>query len=77
VVCDETQEDVFAVLTDTAIDKFGWINIVALFAGIIMDGLILSTGRKTRKVKRKMPLDTFQKRLISISPEYSSPFESA
>ncbi len=61
VVCDVTQEADCGVLADTAIDKFGKINLVAPFAGIIMDGLLLSTDRETGKVKKKMPLDKFQK----------------
>ncbi len=61
VVCDVTREEDCSTLADTAIDKFGKINLVAPFAGIIMDGLLLSTDRKTGKVKKKMPLEKFQK----------------
>ena len=61
VVCDVTNETDCARLADTAIEKFGRINLVAPFAGIIMDGLMLATDRKTGKVRRKMSLDTFQK----------------
>jgi 3-oxoacyl-[acyl-carrier protein] reductase len=61
VVCDVTKEGDCAKLADTAIDKFGKINLVAPFAGIIMDGLMLSPDRDTGKVKRKMSLEQFQK----------------
>jgi len=61
IVCDVTREGDCAMLADTAIDKFGKINLVAPFAGIIMDGLMLSTDRETGRVNRKMSLDRFQK----------------
>jgi 3-oxoacyl-[acyl-carrier protein] reductase len=60
VVCNVTNEDDCAKLADTAIEKFGQINLVAPFAGIIKDGLMLSTDRKTGKVNRKMSLEQFQ-----------------
>jgi len=61
VVCDVTNEDDCGRLADTAIEKFGKINLVAPFAGIIMDGLMLATDRKTGLVKKKMSLERFQK----------------
>jgi 3-oxoacyl-[acyl-carrier protein] reductase len=61
VVCDVTKEDDCSRLADTAIEKFGKINLVAPFAGIILDGLMVSTDRETGKVKKKMPLEKFQK----------------
>ncbi len=61
VVCNVTDEDDCARLADTAIEKFGKINLVAPFAGIIMDGLMVATDRATGKVKKKMALDRFQK----------------
>jgi len=61
VVCDVTSEADCARLADTAIAQFGQINMVAPFAGIIMDGLMLATDRDTGKVKKKMPLEQFQK----------------
>jgi 3-oxoacyl-[acyl-carrier protein] reductase len=61
VVCDVTKEADCARLADTAIEKFGQINLIAPFAGIIMDGLMIATDRETGKVKKKMPLDQFQK----------------
>lgn len=60
VVCNVTREEDCARLADTAIDTYGQINMVAPFAGIIKDGLMLSTDRETGKVKRKMSLDQFR-----------------
>jgi 3-oxoacyl-[acyl-carrier protein] reductase len=61
VVCDFTREADCARLADTAIEAFGAINLVAPFAGIIKDGLMLSTSRETGKVAKKMALEDFQK----------------
>ncbi len=61
VVMDVTSEDDNARFADTAIEKFGAINLVAPFAGIIKDSLMVSTDRETGKVKKKMPLEFFRK----------------
>jgi 3-oxoacyl-[acyl-carrier protein] reductase len=61
LVCDVTKEADCANLADKAIETFGQINLVAPFAGSIMDGLMISTDRETGKVKKKMPLEQFQK----------------
>jgi 3-oxoacyl-[acyl-carrier protein] reductase len=61
VFCNVTQEDDNARLADTAIERFGKINLVAPFAGIIMDGLMLSPDRETGKVTQKMSLEQFKK----------------
>jgi len=61
VVCNVTQEQDCARLAETAIEKFGKINLVAPFAGIIMDGLMVSPDRETGKVTKKMSLEQFQK----------------
>jgi 3-oxoacyl-[acyl-carrier protein] reductase len=61
VVMDVTKEEDNGRLADTAIEKFGGINLVAPFAGIIKDGLLISTDKQTGKVKKKMPLENFQK----------------
>lgn len=61
VAGDVTNEDDCARLADTAIEKFGQINLVAPFAGIIKDGLMVATDRETGKVAKKMSLDAFQK----------------
>jgi 3-oxoacyl-[acyl-carrier protein] reductase len=60
VVCNVTDEDDCARLADATIEKFGKINLVAPFAGIIKDGLMLSTDKETGKVKKKMALDNFK-----------------
>lgn len=61
VVCDVTSEEDSARLADTAISAFGRINLVAPFAGIIMDGLMVVPDRDTGKVTKKMSLAQFQK----------------
>jgi len=61
VVCNVTCEEDNARLADTAIERFGRIDLVAPFAGIIQDGLLLSTDRETGKVSHKMSLEQFQK----------------
>jgi 3-oxoacyl-[acyl-carrier protein] reductase len=66
VVCNVTTEEDNARLADTAIEKFGKINLVAPFAGIIKDGLFVSTDKQTGKVSRKMSLDQF-KTVIDIN----------
>lgn len=58
--CDVTREADCGMLADTAIERFGRINLVAPFAGIIKDGLLLSTDRETGKVTRKMDLEDFR-----------------
>ncbi len=60
VVCNVTSEEDCARLADAAIERFGKINLVAPFAGIIKDGLTVSTSRETGKVNRKMSLEQFQ-----------------
>ena len=61
VTCDVTVEDDCARLADTAIQNFGKINFVAPFAGIIIDGLMVSPDRETGKVTKKLSLEHFQK----------------
>ncbi len=61
VFCDVTKEEGCSKLADTAIEKFGQINLVAPFAGIIKDSMLVSTDKKTGKVKKKMSLESFQK----------------
>ena len=60
MVCDITKEEDCGRLADMAIERFGRINLVAPFAGIIKDGLFLKTDRDTGKVKQKMSLSDFQ-----------------
>lgn len=61
VLCDVSKEEDNARLADTAIERFGRINLVAPFAGIIKDGLMLTTSRDSGKVVKKMSLENFQK----------------
>jgi len=58
--CNVTKEEDCARLADLAIERFGRINLVAPFAGIIKDGLMVSTDRETGKVTDKMSLEQFQ-----------------
>lgn len=61
MVCDVTSEEDCGKLADAAIERFGKINMVAPFAGIIMDGLMLKTDRETGKVTGKLSLEKFKK----------------
>jgi len=60
VVCNVTKEEDCAKLADTAIEKFGKINLVVPCAGIIKDGMMLSPDKETGKVTKKMSLDQFK-----------------
>lgn len=60
VLCNVCKEEDCARLADTAIEKFGQINLVAPFAGIVKDGLMVSPDRETGKVEKKMSLGDFQ-----------------
>ncbi len=60
VVCNVTSEEDNTALAEAAISAFGKINLVAPFAGIIKDGMMVSPDRETGKVTRKMGLDQFQ-----------------
>lgn len=60
VVCDITDEADCARLADHAIEAFGGIHLVAPFAGIIRDGMMVSTDRQTGKVRGKMSLANFK-----------------
>jgi len=61
LVCDVTREEDCRRLAETAVETFGAINLVAPFAGIIWDGLMVNVDRQTGKVNAKMPLEQFQK----------------
>lgn len=60
IVCDVTSEKDNQALAHLAVEKFGAINLVAPFAGITKDALLLSTDRDTGKVMKKMSLNQFQ-----------------
>lgn len=66
VKCNVTDEDDCAKLADFAIEKFGRRNLVAPFAGIIADGMMVSPDKETGKVSKKMPLGAWQ-RVIDIN----------
>lgn len=66
IVCNVTVEEDNTKLAQFAIDRFGAINLVAPFAGITGDGLLIKTDRVTGKVVGKMSLETFQ-RVIDIN----------
>lgn len=58
--CNVTDEKDCARMADLAIERFGQINLVAPFAGIIRDGMMVSPDRETGKVTSKLSLDTFR-----------------
>lgn len=60
-VCNVTKEEDNTKLAAFAMEKFGAINLVAPFAGITGDGLMIKTDRETGKVVGKMSLDQFQR----------------
>jgi 3-oxoacyl-[acyl-carrier protein] reductase len=60
IFCDVTKEEDNTRLAALAVETFGAINLVLPCAGIIKDGLLLSTDRETGKVSRKMSLGQFQ-----------------
>ncbi|MDJ0783973.1 MAG: SDR family oxidoreductase [Desulfosarcinaceae bacterium] len=60
LVCDVTREADSHNLAQTAMDRFGRINLVAPFAGIIKDGLMLAPDRESGKVVAKMSLEQFR-----------------
>jgi 3-oxoacyl-[acyl-carrier protein] reductase len=59
IECDVTNQDDCARMADFTIDRYGQINMVAAFAGISKDGLMLVPD-KNGKVAKKMTLDQFQ-----------------
>ncbi|MEJ2058132.1 MAG: SDR family NAD(P)-dependent oxidoreductase [Desulfofustis sp.] len=58
--CNVTNEADSQKLAATAMAAFGHINLVAPFAGIIKDGLMVSPDRETGRVSGKMSLEQFQ-----------------
>lgn len=66
VLCNVTVEEDNTKLAEVAIEKFGAINLVAPFAGITGDGLMIKTDKETGKVIGKMDLAKFQ-RVIDIN----------
>ena len=60
IVCDVTNENDCSRMADFAIEQFGRINLVAPFAGIISDALLVSPDMATGKVTKKMTLAQFR-----------------
>jgi 3-oxoacyl-[acyl-carrier protein] reductase len=60
-ICNVAKEDDNAALAAFAIEKMGKINLIAPFAGIIKDAMMISPDRETGKIARKMALADFQK----------------
>ena len=61
VPCNVTLEEECETLAGTAMEQFGQINLVAPFAGITSDALMIKTDRESGKVIGKMSLEQFQK----------------
>ena len=61
IVCDVTSEEYNSRLASFAMERFGAINLVAPFATIATDGLMISTDRESGKVVGKMSLGRFKK----------------
>mmetsp|Transcript_16490 Transcript_16490/g.21097 ORF Transcript_16490/g.21097 Transcript_16490/m.21097 type:complete len:265 (+) Transcript_16490:60-854(+) len=66
IVCNVTNEDDCAKMAALAIERYGSLNLVAPFAGIIKDGMMIDIDRTTKKVSRVMSLDKF-KSVIDIN----------
>lgn len=61
ITCDVTKEFDTEKLAQTAIDKFGSINLCVPCAGIIMDMMTVSPNRNDSTKVTKMPLEKWQK----------------
>ena len=57
--CDVTKEDDCSRMADFAIERYGSLNLVAPFAGITKDGLMVAPDIRG-KVAKKMSLEQFQ-----------------
>ena len=55
-----TKDDEVSALMDFAVERFGAINVVVPCAGIIRDGLFISTDKETGNVKRAMSTEDFR-----------------
>jgi len=60
IICDVTKEKDNKLLAQLAVEEYGAIHLVVPAAGIIKDGMFLSTDRKTGKVNSKMSLKQFE-----------------
>ena len=61
LVCDVTSEEDNARLASFAVERFGSINLVAPFAGITADALMVNVDRESGMVSGKMSLEQFEK----------------
>lgn len=59
-LCNVTKDEDVSALMDKAVNTYGSINVVVPCAGIIRDGLLISTDRETGKVKKTMTTDQFR-----------------
>ena len=66
LLCNVTKEQDCSRLAQYAVEKFGAINLVAPFAGITGDAMMIKTDKQTGKVTGKMSLEQFQ-RVIDIN----------
>ena len=60
-LCNVASEEDCSQLASLAISTYGDINLVAPFAGITSDGLMIQTDRETGKVRGKMSMEQFRK----------------
>jgi 3-oxoacyl-[acyl-carrier protein] reductase len=60
IVCDVTSEEDSGKLADFAIAEYGRINLVAPFAGVIKDSLLVARDKNSGRVTAKMSLNNFQ-----------------
>ena len=65
-VCNVAKEKDCSALANFAMEKMGQINLVAPFAGIIKDSMMVSPGLESKKVDKKMSLGDF-KSVIDIN----------
>ncbi len=66
IYCNVTKEEDCSRMADFAMEKFGRINLVAPFAGIIKDAMMVNPDKTTGKVTGKMSIDQF-KSVIDIN----------
>lgn len=59
-ILNVTDDASTAAFMDFAVEKFGAINVVAPCAGIIRDGMFVSTDKETGKVKKSMSTADFR-----------------
>ncbi len=60
VACNVAKEEDAERLMQTAVDRFGRLDVAVLNAGILRDGLLIKLDKETGKVKKKMSLEQWQ-----------------